>query len=377
MKTKKTPLIICICLTVAFAIASVLCFVIPIFTQKKDSPVEVSQTIKLEHKTVDGFRAYYLVGKIKNKTERTVTFKDDGGLKVYFSGSNDVANDWLDGTPNITLQPDEEFDLSVGTYYFVSSGVSVSKVTIDVGGTTYYLVGRQGGGIASILGFVFIILTITMIIVTVSIARQRKTGNNREVALSAVCSQLGDGSTVIRGSLSDKNESKKAAAKTAGWVLGGALAAIFTGVGVYRVYSGTSLSEFIINKNRLYMLKDGGTTTDSLINITPAEFAVESITVKKNKVIMKCADNKRSITLFADKKSDMTAERIAGYLNDIFVNNAGLTVGESVPTGDPIAPADPFTDLQPEAEAENDGASVEVKEISGGDIGGNDGSENG
>ena len=39
---------------------------------------------------------------------------------------------------------------------------------------------------------------------------------------------MGDDSTVITGNVTDKRESKKAAAKTAGWIIGGALSALFT-----------------------------------------------------------------------------------------------------------------------------------------------------
>ncbi|MDE7083799.1 MAG: hypothetical protein K2O81_00990 [Clostridia bacterium] len=364
MKNKRTSLIVTICLSIAFAIAAVLCFVIPLLTQKKDAPVEVSQTIKLEYKSVDGYRAYYLVGKIRNKSGRTVTFKDDGGLKVYFSGSDDVATDWL-GIENIVLGPDEEFDLSVGTYYFTSSSVSVSKVSIDINGNTYYLVGKAGGDIASILGLVFILLTVTMVIVTIASARQQKTGGKRAEALTAVCSQLGYDSTVISGNLTDKSESKKAAAKTASWIIGGIFSALFTGVGVYRVYSGTSQKQFIINRNSLYMLKDGGVSADNLLNITPADFAVDSITVKKNKVVMKSVDKKQTFTFFTNKKSALSAEQIAEYLNNIFVNNVAPNSADNVQTDDAVPPADPFTELQPDVAVTDAGADAIVeKELS-------------
>ena len=356
MKKKKISLIVTICLTVAMAIATVLCFVIPIFAQKKDAPVEVSQTIKLEYKSVNNVRAYYLVGKIRNKSDKPVSFKDNGGLKVYFNGSDDVADNWL-GVDEIELLPGEEFDLSVGVYYFRSSGVSVSKVSIKIDGTTYFLVGRESGSIASILGVVFIIMTITMLIVTIALAKQNKTGARRAEILAEACNRLGGDCVVITGTVTDKSESKKAAAKTAGWVLGGALAALFTGVGFYRVYSGTSQKQFIINKNSLYLIQDSDMTGDNLLKITPENYAVDSITVKKKTVIMKTADKKQTVKFITNKKSPLTAEQLYEYLNDIFIKKVAVDTVESVPAIDEVSTEDPFTDLQPEVAATDDVAA--------------------
>ena len=175
---------------------------------------------------------------------------------------------------------------------------------------------------------------------------------------------MGDDSTVITGNVTDKRESKKAAAKTAGWIIGGALSALFTGVGAYKVYSGTVQKEFIINKNSLYVLNNGVVTANNLLKITPAEFDADSITVKKNIVTMTSVDKNQVIKFFTNRKSALSAEQIAEYLNNIFVNNVAPTVEESAQT-DGEASSDPFTELLPDGAAtETDGTQADEKELS-------------
>lgn len=321
---KKLNVIISLCFVIAFAVAAALCFVIPML-MSKNPPVEVSETVSVQYKSVDGYRAYYLVGKLRNKTENEIKIKNVGGIKVYFKGSDGVADSWLGEKPEtieyIYLQPGQEFDLEVGTYYFTGSGVSVSRVTVDVEGKTYTIVGSASAGLPGVLGFLFIICAVVALILTISFARQNKVSGKRAVALEGVCANLGGECAVLRGTLADKNESKKAAAKTAGWVFGAILTTIFTGTGVYKVYSGTTVMEFVLGKDALYVIKDSGANVseNSLVKVTREDYPVASIEVKKKNVVMKCSDNKQTITLFTDKKSALTAEQIAERLNDIFV----------------------------------------------------------
>ena len=381
MKNKKVSLIVTICLTVAFAIAAVLCFVMPMLTaQKKKSPVKlVNNELTMTYAPTQGSGwAYFLYGKIQNTSDKVVTIKNKGGMKVTFK---DVSNVWddcwllnpelgdnadLDDDRNyidITLAPNEIYDFSNCTYCF-SSRAEVEKLTVNIDGTAYVLYGSEGGGIAPILGFIFAILAVTMLIVTIAGAKQNKTGANRAEALTAVCNQLGNDSFVITASVNNKDESKKAAAKTAGWVLGGAISALFTGVGYYRVYSRTALKDFIINKNALYMIKDGDVSANNLLKISPDNFAVDSITVKKKNVIMKSADKKQTFKFLTDKKTPLSPEQIAQYLNDIFVNRVAITEAACAPTDGTVSAEDPFTDLQPEVAAtDSTSAQVDEKEL--------------
>lgn len=181
MKKKNLPIIISACLAAAFAIAAVLCFVIPLFTASKDnSPVQVESEIKISYTSFENHPAYYLIGSIKNVSDKEVKIPIDGGIKVYFRGSDDIADDWFE-TKNesgyITLAPNEEFDLIKDTdyyFYFSSSGVSVSKVTVNADGKTYTLVGTPGGGTPSILGLAFAVIAIGGIALSVNLARKNK-----------------------------------------------------------------------------------------------------------------------------------------------------------------------------------------------------------
>lgn len=372
MKNKTTTIIVTVCLTVAFAIAAVLCFVIPAISRsiaKKDCPVQAVD-VKVESRYVSGYgRFYWLTGKIKNVSDEEIVIAPYGGIRVYFSGSNGVANDFRDETTeDVHLAPNEAFDLyDNGGYFFESSSVSVSKVIVTVDGVDYYVKGNEGG-LVPILGFVFAILAVTMLIVAIATVRQNKTGAVRAETLADICNRLGDDSAVIYGTVTDKTESKKAAAKTAGWVIGGAIGALFTGVGVYRVYSGAVQKQFIINKNSLYLIQEGDMTGENLLKITPDNYAVESVTLKKKTVIMKTADKKQTVKFSTDKKSPLTAERIAEYLNDIFINKVALAPEQAAPTIEAGSSEDPFTDLQPDiavtdATAATD-AQAEEKELS-------------
>ncbi len=349
MKNKKTSLIVTICMTVAFAIAAVLCFVIPMLTQsKKNSPVKlVNNELTMTYAPTQGSGwAYFLYGKIQNTSDKEVIIKNKGGMKVTFE---DVTNVWedcwllnpnlgddadLDDDSNyidIKLAPNEIYDFSDCTYCF-NSRAEVEKLTVNIDGTSYVLYGSQGVNVANIIGLIFIILSVTMLIVTVSYAKQKKTGAIRTEELAAVCNQLGSDSFVITASVNSKDESKKAAAKTAGWVVGGAISALFTGVGVYRVYSGTALKDFILNKNSLYLIKDGDVSTENLLKITPDNFAIDSITVKKKNVIMKSADKKQTFKFLTDKNTPVSPEQIAEYLNNIFINKVAAIDAECAPT---------------------------------------------
>ncbi|MDE6690679.1 MAG: hypothetical protein K2K04_01790, partial [Clostridia bacterium] len=381
---KKISLIVTICLTVAFTIAAVLCFVIPMFTQKKNSPVKlVNNELRMTYVPTDSGRwAYFLYGKIRNTSNEVVTIKNKGGMTVSFKDATNIWRDcWLlnpelgdDADLNddssyidIILAPNETYDFSNCTHCFLSSA-EVEKLTVNIDGTSYVLYGSSGANTASIFGFVFAILAVTMLIVTIASARQNKTGAIRAEALTAICNQLGNDSVVVYGSVTDKTESKKAAAKTAGWIIGGAIGALFTGVGVYRVYSGTVQKQFIINKNSLYLIQDGNMTSENLLKITPDNYAVDSVTVKKNTVIMKTADKKQTVKFFTNKKSPISAEQIAEYLNNIFINEVAIDAVESAPAIDSVSGDDPFTDLQPDVAATDaTAAQVDEKEISADD----------
>lgn len=352
MKNKKLPVIISACVTLALILATVLCFLIPVITNTKNSPLEISEKPSFSYINDGIYSGYYLKGKIRNKSDKLVKIKNYGGLKIYFDGSDDVADNWLDGdniVPYIYLEPNEEFDLLQGGWYFQSSGVEVKKITVEIEGKTYVLLGSKISGLPSKLGFLFTLLALTAFIVTVAFAANIKNAAKREKAVNAMCANLGAEFTIIRGVITDKSESKKAAAKTAGWMLGATVGALFGGIGVFKVYSGTAQIDFIINDNSMYAVK-GIAVRENLIPVTKENYPVESITVKKNKVIMRCADNKQSVILFADKKSGLTAEKISEILKNVLTKENDLQKIDSeavAAVADALIEDDPFDDLKP------------------------------
>lgn len=83
MKTNKIPVIVCAVLTVLFAIAAVLCFVLP--APKPDGPVQVTETIKLGHYEDGYYNDYELNGKIKNVSDSSIVLYTEKSIVLFFN----------------------------------------------------------------------------------------------------------------------------------------------------------------------------------------------------------------------------------------------------------------------------------------------------
>lgn len=321
MKTNKIPVIVCAVLTVLLAIAAVLCFVLP--APKPDGPVQVTETIKLGHYEDGNYNDYELNGKIKNVSDSSIVLYTEKSIVLFFNddGSKVDTVTFANKATSITLAPGEEYDLSTSDNLYEVTGrvSSIVKVNVIVDGHTYTV--SSGSSINSILCFVFIVLAVLFLTITIVSAKGLKKQAARAKSVGALVAQLGGG-TVVRGFIGDRNEGKKAAAKTAGWAVGGALSAIFLGTGVFKVYSAEGGTELLVTDKYLYNIANGGADVNAsnLQLITKEAFPVESIDVKNNTVVVSCADKIRCIKLFIDKKSTVTAEEMAAKLNDILVN---------------------------------------------------------
>ncbi|MDE6075472.1 MAG: hypothetical protein K2G26_03450, partial [Clostridia bacterium] len=272
IKHNKTPMIILLCFTAIFIIAAALCFLIPMLSPKPECPVEVSETIRIQRYSNS---KYDLVGKITNTSDSEVVINNYNGLRVYFSGSDDVAKEWLEHEDYIHIQPGESFDLAKGTYYFTADGVKVTRVTVEIDGITYYLVGGNSTPtviaiVCGIFALIFLILAFTQN------KSQRNLALRRQAALD-MCSGNGKQCYIITANVADKDEKKKAAAKNAGWIVGGFLSALITGRGVISVSSGTSTMEFVLSENSLHAIKSDSTPSAPQLNpITRNDLTVGS-----------------------------------------------------------------------------------------------------
>ncbi|MDE7162796.1 MAG: hypothetical protein K2O44_01800 [Clostridia bacterium] len=343
IKHNRVPMIVLLCFTAIFIIAAALCFLIPMLSPKQECPVEVSETIRIQRHSA---YEYDLVGKIKNTSDSEVVIKNYNGLRVYFSGSDDVAKEWLEDEDYIRIPAGGSFDLAEGTYYFTADGVKVTRVTVEIDGITYNLVGGNStptviAVICGIFALIFLILAFTQD------KNQRNIALRQQAALD-MCSGNGTQCYIVTVNVADKDEKKKAAAKNAGWIIGGVLSALITGRGVISVSSGSSNMEFVLSENSLHAIKsDSAPATPQVTPVTRNDLTVASIETKKNKVIVKSADGKQTLTFFHDKKSPLTVEQIAEYLNNIFVKPVPQPEAVAADTG--AAPeVDPFADLAPE-----------------------------
>ena len=331
MKVNKTPVIVMAILTAIFAIAAVVCLLLP--TPDNGSPVKVTDKVKLSYNYYYG--GHELEGKIQNVSDKEVVLYSEHSIVLYFNDDDHTSDTVIFEEDTLVLLPGEEFNLEDSlNLYNLTGSISVTRVRIEVDGVSYEVSGTRP---YTVLFFMLIILAIIFLAVTISVGIGVKNSAARARSIDALVTQMGGG-TVVKGLISDKDQNKKNAAKSAGSVAVGAISAVFLGVGVYKIYPGASQSDFIIN-DHLYVLNGNGKDVNpgNLQMITKNEFPVESVTVKKNNVIVKCIDNKRTIKLFTNKNSGITAQQLADKVNDILVN-----APDPVPVQNDAAASDPF-----------------------------------
>lgn len=364
IKYNKVPLIILLCFTIAFAIAAALSFLVPKMI-KTNAPVQlVNNKLTMTYGGSDSQNDYYfLKGELKNVSDETVTINNIGGMVVSFNSTNIKFNDcWMlkPGLPDsadlenranyidIVLEPGETYDFSESTNCLTGK-TSVTGLVVNLDGASYsvYIIPSY----TTALMVVFIIFALIFLILAFTQNKnQRKIALRQQAALE-MCSANGQQCYIITVNVADKDEKKKAAARNAGWVFGAFISALLTGRGVVSVSSGTTNMEFVLSENSLHAIKSDSTpTAPQLTPITRNDLTVGSIQTKKNKIIVKSADGRQTLTFFRDKKSPLTVEQIAEYLNNIFVKPIPQPEAEAAETEEKPE-VDPFEDLAPEKAA--------------------------
>ncbi len=353
IKHNKTPLIAYLCLTAIFVIAALLCFLVPKMI-KTDAPLElVNNRLTLVYGG-DGY--YWLDGELKNVSDETVTISNIGGMEVSFSETSIKFDDcWrlkpglpesanLENRANyidIVLEPGESYDFNESTNC-LNGKTSVTGLRVHLNGQSYSL--YKNTSVTTVLIIVFIIFALIFLILAFTQNKNQRNIALRQQAALEMCSTNGQQCYIITANVADKDEKKKAAARNAGWIVGGLIGALITGRGVISVSSGTSNMEFVLSENSLHAIKaDSTPAAPQLTPITRNDMPVASIQTKKNKVIVKSADGKKTLTFFHDKKSPLTVEQIEEYLNNIFVKPVAQPEAKAAENAAPEV--DPFEDL--------------------------------
>ncbi|MDE5766502.1 MAG: hypothetical protein K2I17_04985 [Clostridia bacterium] len=364
IKYNKAPLIIMLCLTVAFVIAAALCFIVPKMI-KTNAPVQlVDNKLTMTYGGTDGVDDFYfLKGELKNVSDETITIDSIGGMEVSFSKTNIKFNDcWMlkPGLPDnanlenranyidIVLEPGETYDF-VNSTNCLTGKTAVTKLLVNLDGTSYsvYIIPSY----TTALIVVFIIFAIIFLVLAFTQNKNQRNVALRQQAALEMCSANGQQCYIVTVNVADKDEKKKAAAKNAGWIIGGLIGALITGRGVVSVSSGTTNMEFVLSENSLHAIKsDSSPAAPQLTPVTRNDLTVASILTKKNKVIVKSADGKQTLTFFHDKKSPLTVEQIAEYLNNIFVKPLPQPEVKAAETAEKPE-VDPFEDLATEKTA--------------------------
>lgn len=357
IKYNRKPLIIYLCITAVMLIAALLCYIVPKMI-KTDAPLELVNNRLTMIYGGDGY--YFLDGELKNVSDETITITNIGGMEVSFNNTDIKFDDcWLlkpdlpdnadledrSNYLDVVLAPGETYDFNNSTNC-LNGKTSVTRLLVSYNGVKYNL--YRDTSITNVLIVVFVIFALIFLILAVTQDKNQRNIALRHKAVLDMCAQSGEQSYILNGTLNDKNESKKAAAKTAGWALGAALSTIFIGGGVYRVYSGKAAAEFVLNEHSLFTVNASSPqSAPTLTPITRNDFPVSAIETKKDKVIVRNTDGKQSITVFVDKKSPITAEQVSEYLNNIFtkpVPQPAAEVTENTESPD----SDPFADLAPD-----------------------------
>lgn len=360
IKYNRKPLIILLCFALAFAIGAVLCFAIPRMT-KIDAPL---QLVNNKLTMSDYGNGYFLDGELKNVSDETITIKNIGGMTVTFSDTDLRFDDcWLlkpgvssnanlndrSNYIDIVLEPGDIYDFHESTNCF-NVRASVSKLLVNINGETYNLI--RDTHTTNIFMLVFILLAFVFLILAITQDKNMRNNAIKKNAVLDLCTSNGEKSYLFSVSITDKNETKKAAAKTAGWVAGAVLTTLFTGVGVYRVYSGSVMNDFVLSEHHLYTVNGSNQQGMAALNpVTREDYPTASIEIKKKNVIVHHVDGKKSMTFIRDKKCELSLEQIAEYLNNVLVKP--LPQPEADGFGETAATdADPFAEFSPAQSAD-------------------------
>lgn len=309
-KINIIPIIITLCFALACFAATIALLFIP-----EPKPLKITEKPTVTY--TDG--GYTLSGKLKNVSKTEVILTDtcfrveiaasvEGGKQAYnvFSG-------------RISLQPNEEFDLSAISIKWVEGvNVKVHKIIFTPEHTDITVYGSViNTGSFAVIAFFTGIAGAGLLIISIASAVTAKRNAKRVNVIIAQMRQSFENAAYCGGYYGNKSQNRTAAAKTAASVFGAVISALFLGLGKYKVYSNGGKREFIITDNAIYMYING-----NFCNITDeikAVFANPAVTQSKGRIHVKGEDKNVYLIVCADKPD---REQTLNNLKSIFTNTA-------------------------------------------------------
>ena len=306
------PIIITLCLALAFFAAAIALLFIP-----EPKPLKITEKPTVEY--VDG--EYVVHGKIKNVSGKEIILRAYG-FRAEVSAINESGNNMtytIKPYDDIAVQPDEEIALSflhakLGTL----QNAKINKIIFTPEHTDITVYGNviNNGNFAICALFTGIAgagLLIISIASSVTAKRNAKRVNN----IIAQMRQSFENAAYCGGYYGSKSQNRTAAAKTAASVLGAVISALFLGLGKYKVYSNGGKREFIITDNAIYMNANGKFC--SITDEIKATFTNPAVTQNKGRIHVKGEDKNVYLIVCADKPD---RERTLNNLKSIFTNTA-------------------------------------------------------
>jgi hypothetical protein len=293
------------------------------FLDTTRSPIFISQSVEIK-KAADG--TYYWVGKIKNTSDEAVTLvrfevslsTADEYQKLY--GDLKYSVGWFED--KLVLQPDAEFDLSENVF---NGGVHIPKEVTDVHitwenngvwyGATIYPRISLSQIITAVVFLSFGVFFLLMAVLCFVLARKRAN------KIDAIKEKLSAGELFVSGKFMLPGMDKKAVTKSILSGLGGAISAIFLGVGFYKIYSGAVKQDFIIRPDGILINNKAQTF------IAKADLKNPTVSANKKYVTLVSATDDSKVPAvfsFDIKSSGVNQEDLFTRLSSIAEDNVNI-----------------------------------------------------
>ncbi len=315
MKLKKGAFITMFCFAAACAVlATLLSFPGVLFDK---SPVRIAQPFSITE-AADETNTYIWHGAIKNESDSTVKVHDLIVEVRAADGQTLTVKDWFVKSGSVVLQPGEEYSLEGLRTHIDGDPESVKGVSADVSkvGTVYRNTYRMFGFSfqPSAGAIVVYLLAAFFAFCGVLFLKGAFTQVKRHREMCAFA-QTKEGATFLNGYAGQQGSVGKAVGKSILSVLGGALSAIFLGVGFYKIHSahGYTKKEFIVTKDTLYICAPKTRPDWNAMQPIPAhEFAACTVSTEKKHVLL---TDSRMALMFRASENDLDAKGIADVLN--------------------------------------------------------------
>lgn len=326
-KANKKTFIILLCTAIAFIAATLALLFIP-----EPTPLKVTEKPNIVN--IDG--EYKFQGKIKNVTANEIVlqstnFNIDVSV-VTADGGKSVYTYKLNYSENVTIQPDEEFDLSeLHPKPGKVQSAKINKIiyTPDKTGQTIYGNVVNNGKFSLYALLTGIVGAVLLLISVAAYATEKRNVKRVNNIIGQMRQTFGDGAYYTEGAYGNKAENLSAAAKTTASVFGAIASALFVGIGRYKVYSQSDKNEFIITETSIYMYLNG--KFQNITNQLKSAFINPAVIGKKNKIQVK-GENK-NVYLTVRASAEEKAE-ILNFLKNIFENKTRTDIIQGQSNGE-------------------------------------------